>query len=117
MKPLAQNPKLRNIAITAHVDHGKTTLVDFMFRQSGIFRQKEGRTLEPIEHLFIDCEEAFTGVVTEKLSRRKGRMVNLVNHGTGRVRLEFTVPSRGLIGYRSEFLTDTKGTGIMNSYL
>jgi GTP-binding protein len=86
-------------------------------RPKVIFRQREGKTLEPVEHLFIDCEEAFTGVVTEKLSRRKGRMVNLVNHGTGRVRLEFTVPSRGLIGYRSEFLTDTKGTGIMNSYL
>jgi GTP-binding protein len=86
-------------------------------RPKVIFRQKEGKTLEPIEHLFIDCDEGFTGVVTEKLSRRKGRMVNLVNHGTGRVRLEFTVPSRGLIGYRSEFLTDTKGTGIMNSYL
>jgi GTP-binding protein len=86
-------------------------------RPKVIFRRKDGKTLEPIEHLFIDCDEAFTGIVTEKLSRRKGRMVNLVNHGTGRVRLEFTVPSRGLIGYRSEFLTDTRGTGIMNSYL
>ena len=86
-------------------------------RPKVIFRQKDGKTLEPIEHMFIDCDEAFTGVVTEKLSRRKGRMVNLVNHGTGRVRLEFTVPSLGLIGYRSEFLTDTRGTGIMNSYL
>jgi len=57
------------------------------------------------------------GAITEKTSRRKGRMVNLVNHGRGRARLEFTIPSRGLIGYRNEFLTDTKGTGIMNSYL
>ncbi len=77
----------------------------------------KGKRLEPIEHLFIDCDESFTGVVTEKLSLRKGRMTNLVNHGSGRVRLEFSIPSRGLIGYRDEFLTDTKGTGIMNSYL
>ncbi|NOS84866.1 MAG: translational GTPase TypA [Ignavibacteria bacterium] len=82
-----------------------------------IYKEKDGRKVEPIEHLFIDCEESFVGVVTDKLSQRKGRMVNLVNHGTGRVRLEFTIPSRGLIGYRNEFLTDTKGTGIMNSYL
>jgi len=82
-----------------------------------IFKEKDGKKLEPIEHLFIDCEESFVGIVTDKLSQRKGRMVNLVNHGTGRVRVEFTIPSRGLIGYRNEFLTDTKGTGIMNSYL
>ena len=86
-------------------------------RPQVIYKQKSGKTLEPIEHLFIDCDENFVGVVSEKLSRRKGRMVNLVNHGTGRVRMEFTIPSRSLIGYRNEFLTDTKGTGIMNSYL
>ena len=86
-------------------------------RPQVIYKQKSGKTLEPIEHLFIDCDENFVGVVTEKLARRKGRMVNLVNHGTGRVRMEFTIPSRSLIGYRNEFLTDTKGTGIMNSYL
>jgi len=82
-----------------------------------IFKEKDGVQLEPIEHIFIDCDEKFTGIVTEKLSFRKGRMINLVNHGTGRIRLEFSVPSRGLIGYRNEFLTDTRGTGIMNSYL
>jgi GTP-binding protein len=82
-----------------------------------IFKEKAGKIVEPIEHLFINCEENFTGIVTEKLSQRKGRMTNLVNHGSGRVRLEFSIPSRGLIGYRSEFLTDTRGTGIMNSYL
>ena len=82
-----------------------------------IFKEKDGVQLEPIEHLFIDCEEKFTGVVTEKLAHRKGRMLNLVNHGSGRVRIEYSVPSRGLIGYRNEFLTDTRGTGIMNSYL
>lgn len=82
-----------------------------------IFKEKNGVKVEPIEHLFIDCDERFMGIVTEKLSQRKGRMLNLVNHGTGRVRLEFSIPSRGLIGYRNEFLTDTKGTGLMNSYL
>ncbi len=82
-----------------------------------IYKERDGKKLEPIEHLFIDCVENYVGVVTDKLSQRKGRMVNLVNHGTGRVRIEFTIPSRGLIGYRNEFLTDTKGTGIMNSYL
>ena len=78
---------------------------------------ENGKRLEPIEHLFVDCDEPFQGVVTEKLALRKGRMTNLVNNGTGRVRMEFSIPSRGLIGYRDEFLTDTKGTGIMNSYL
>ncbi len=83
-----------------------------------ILYKNQGETLlEPIEHLFIDCDEAFIGVVSEKLSTRKGRMLNLVNHGSGRVRLEFSIPTRGLIGYRSQFLTDTRGTGMMNSYL
>ena len=82
-----------------------------------IFKEKDGKKLEPIEHLFVDCDDRFVGVVTEKLSGRRGKMTNMVNHGTGRVRLEFTVPSRGLIGYRNEFLTDTKGTGLLNSYL
>lgn len=85
-------------------------------RPKVIMRKDEnGRTLEPIEQVFVDCDEAFMGVVTEKLALRKGRMLNLVNNGSGRVRMEFSVPSRGLIGYRDEFLTDTKGTGIMNS--
>jgi GTP-binding protein len=86
-------------------------------RPEVIYKEKNGKRLEPIERVFVDCDETFLGVVTEKLSIRKGRMVNLVNHGKGRVRMEFSVPSRGLIGYRDEFLTDTKGTGIMNSYL
>ncbi|QAZ67546.1 translational GTPase TypA [Solidesulfovibrio carbinolicus] len=84
-------------------------------RPEVIYKTEGGVRKEPVEHLFIDCDEAFVGVVTEKLSIRKGRMLNLVNHGSGRVRLEFSIPSRGLIGYRDEFLTDTKGTGIMNS--
>ena len=82
-----------------------------------IYREENGQTLEPIEHLFVDCDEAFMGVVTEKLSVRKGKMTNLVNNGKGRVRLEFSIPSRSLIGYRDEFMTDTRGTGILNSYL
>ncbi len=86
-------------------------------RPEVIYKTKDGKKLEPIEQLFIDCDEDFIGIVTEKLSMRKGKMVNLVNHGSGRVRIEFSVPSRSLIGYRDEFLTDTKGTGIMNSYL
>ncbi len=82
-----------------------------------IYKYRDGKKLEPIEHLFVDCEEDFMGVVTEKLSIRKGKMLNLVNNGKGRVRIEFSIPSRSLIGYRDEFMTDTRGTGIMNSYL
>jgi GTP-binding protein len=85
-------------------------------RPEVILKHKDGKVLEPMEHLFIDCEEQFMGVITEKLSLRKGRMTNLVNNGSGRIRVEFSIPARGLIGYRDEFLTDTKGTGIMNSY-
>jgi GTP-binding protein len=86
-------------------------------RPEVIYKNIDGKLCEPIEHLFIDCDEIFIGVVTEKLSIRKGRMTNLINNGTGRARLEFSIPSRGLIGYRDEFLSDTKGTGIMNSLL
>ena len=92
---------------------------DFEFcvgRPEVILRHDKGTTTEPIERLFVDCDEAFMGVVTEKLSVRKGKMMNLTNNGTGRVRIEFSIPSRALIGYRDEFLTDTRGTGIMNSY-
>ena len=85
-------------------------------RPEVIFKYQNGERLEPIEHLYIDCDEAFLGVVTEKLSARKGQMANMINHGSGRVRLEFTIPARALIGYRDEFLTDTKGTGILNTY-
>ncbi|MDE5832498.1 MAG: translational GTPase TypA [Desulfovibrio sp.] len=80
-------------------------------------KDADGKTLEPIERLYVDCDETFMGVVTDKLAQRKGRLLKCDNGGSGRVRLEFSVPSRGLIGYRDEFLTDTKGTGIMNSYL
>jgi GTP-binding protein len=82
-----------------------------------IYKEVNGAKHEPIEHLVVDCDEQFIGVLTEKLAIRRGKMVNMVNHGSGRVRLEFEIPSRGLIGYRNEFLTDTRGTGLMNSYL
>jgi GTP-binding protein len=78
-------------------------------------RTINGKLHEPLEHLVIDCPEGFLGVVIEKLGARKGKMSKMVNHGSGRVRLEFLVPSRGLIGLRSEILTDTRGTAIMNS--
>jgi GTP-binding protein len=78
-------------------------------------RKADGVLQEPLELLVIDCPEEFIGVVIEKMGSRKGKMSKMVNHGSGRVRLEFHVPSRGLIGLRSEMLTDTKGTAIMNS--
>ncbi len=78
-------------------------------------RKIDGVVHEPLELLVIDCPEEFIGVVIEKMGTRKGKMSKMVNHGSGRVRLEFHVPSRGLIGIRSEMLTDTKGTAIMNS--
>jgi len=79
-----------------------------------ITKEKNGVVLEPMEKVFLDIPEERVGVVTEKLSERKGRMTNLQNHGFGRVSLEFLIPSRGLIGFRSQFVTDTKGAGIMN---
>jgi GTP-binding protein len=75
----------------------------------------DGTRMEPVEHLSIDIPEQFTGVVIEKLGPRKGEMTKMHNHGSGRVRLEFRVPSRGLIGLRSEMLTETRGTIVMNS--
>ena len=84
-------------------------------RPKVIYKRVDGKILEPIEKLFVDCDERFVGIVTEKLSFKKGKMTNLVNNGSGRIRAEFSIPSRSLIGYRDEFLTDTKGTGIMNT--
>ncbi len=78
-------------------------------------KEIDGRLHEPLELLVIDCPESFLGVVIEKLGGRRGKMAKMVNHGSGRVRLEFHVPTRGLIGLRSEILTDTRGTAIMNS--
>jgi len=79
-----------------------------------ITHEKDGKTMEPMEKVFLDIPEDKVGVITEKLSIRKGRMDNLVNHGHGRVSMDFIIPSRGLIGFRSQFLTDTQGAGIMN---
>jgi GTP-binding protein len=79
-----------------------------------VTKHVEGKLTEPMELLFVDCPEEFIGVITQKVGIRKGKMVKMINHGSGRVRLEFRVPARGLIGFRSEFLTDTKGAGIMN---
>jgi GTP-binding protein len=80
-----------------------------------VTRTIDGRLMEPVEHLTVDIPENFIGVVIEKLGPRKGEMTRMHNHGYGRVRLEFRVPSRGLIGLRSELLTDTRGTIVMNS--
>ena len=80
-----------------------------------ITRSINGVLMEPVEQVVIDCPSNFIGVVTEALGRRRGRMAKVVDHGAGRVRMDFEVPSRGLIGFRSEFLTDTKGTGLFNS--
>src|SRR5882672_9369420 len=84
-------------------------------KPEAITRVSDGHILEPIEQVVIDCPEEFIGVVTEAVGRRKGQMTKMVNHGTGRVRLEFETPSRGLIGFRNEFLTETKGTGLLNT--
>ena len=79
-----------------------------------ITKNKNGKVIEPMEKVFLDVPEDKVGIITEKLSGRKGKMMNLQNHGTGRVNLEFSIPSRGLIGFRSQFMTDTQGAGIMN---
>ena len=86
-------------------------------RPQVITKQQNGKTVEPVERLFLDIPEDFIGKITEKLSVRKGRLEGLVNKGSGRVSMEFLIPSRGLIGFRSQFLTDTKGGGVMNSLL
>ena len=86
-------------------------------RPQVITKEQDGKTVEPVERLFLDIPEEFVGKITEKLSIRKGRMESLVNKGSGRVSMEFLIPSRGLIGFRSQFLTDTKGGGVMNSLL
>ena len=79
-----------------------------------VTRKRNGRTEEPVEELVIDAAEDYQGVVIAQLGNRRATMTRMVNHGSGRVRLEFRIPTRGLIGFRSQFLTDTRGTGIMN---
>ena len=80
-----------------------------------VTREVDGVLHEPIERLAIDVPEDFLGVVTQMLALRKGRLANMVNHGTGWVRLDFLVPTRGLIGFRTEFMTETRGSGILHS--
>ena len=79
-----------------------------------VTRQSGGRTEEPVEELTVDVAEDYQGVVIAQLGTRRASMTKMVNHGSGRIRLEFRIPTRGLIGFRSQFLTDTRGTGIMN---
>src|SRR5437016_13196691 len=73
-----------------------------------------GEQLEPYEELMVDCPEGYLGVVMEKLGPRRATLLNMKNPGVGTVRMRFKLPARGLLGYRSEFLTDTRGTGIMH---
>jgi len=80
-----------------------------------ITKEENGRVTEPVERIFIDVPEQYVGVITENVAKRKGRMVNLRNNGNGRVDIEFVITSRGLIGFRSQFLIDTKGSGVMNT--
>ena len=88
---------------------------EFMVSKPRVITHKEdGKVMEPMEKVLLDIPESKVGVITEKLSIRKGKMINLQNHGHGRVTLEFSIPSRGLIGFRSQFMTDTQGAGIMN---
>jgi GTP-binding protein len=86
-------------------------------RPEVITKEIEGRKLEPVEHLLIDTTEPFVGVVTDLVGGRKARMLDMVNDGRGSVRLEFAIPTRGLIGLRNAFLTATKGNGVMSSRL
>jgi GTP-binding protein len=83
-------------------------------RPNVVTREIGGQLHEPVERLTVDCPDEYLGTVTSLLAVRKGRMENMTNHGTGWIRLDFTVPSRGLIGFRTQFLTETRGTGIMH---
>ncbi|HEX9761045.1 MAG TPA: translational GTPase TypA, partial [Candidatus Acidoferrales bacterium] len=80
-----------------------------------VVRTENGRRLEPVEMLSVDCPESFTGILMEALGSRRGELTKMINHGSGRVRLEFRIPSRGLIGLRSQLLTDTRGTALVHS--
>ena len=83
-------------------------------KPSVLVREIDGKDHEPVEHVAVDVPEEYIGIVTQLLALRKGRMQQLVNHGTGWARMEYLVPARGLIGFRTEFLTETRGTGIMH---
>ena len=79
-----------------------------------VIKEIDGKVHEPIEHLTIDAPEEFMGVISQMLALRKARMTNMVNHGTGWIRMEYLVPARGLIGFRTEFVTETRGTGLLH---
>ena len=79
-----------------------------------VIREIDGKRHEPVERMTIDVPEDYVGVVTQLLALRKGRMEQMVNHGTGWVRMDYLVPARGLIGFRTEFLTETRGTGLLH---
>ena len=76
---------------------------------------ESGKKLEPMERAYIDVDDEYAGNVIQKLGERKGELLNMHSNGSGSTRLEFLIPARGLIGYRGEFLTDTKGTGVLNT--
>ena len=84
-------------------------------RPEVVTHEENGKLMEPVEHVYVDVPSESVGVVTEALGRRKGNMTHMINNGTGRVRLEFEIPSRGLIGFRSQFLTETRGMGLLNT--
>ena len=79
-----------------------------------VIREIDGKRHEPVERMTIDVPEEYVGVITQMLALRKGRMEQMINHGTGWVRMDYLVPARGLIGFRTEFLTDTRGTGLLH---
>jgi len=85
-------------------------------RPEVILKHKGKKCLEPFEKVVIDCENCYLGIVNEKISKRKGKMEDMRHHAHNRIRLSYNIPSRGLIGYRNEFLTDTRGTGLLSSY-
>jgi GTP-binding protein len=118
-----ETPDARGFVVAGRGELQLAILIEMMRREGFEFsvgrpevltRRKAGVLEEPIERLTVDCPEDFVGVVTQRLGTRRGRMMSMVNHGSGRVRIEFEVPTRGLIGFRTDFLTDTRGTGIMN---
>jgi GTP-binding protein len=82
-----------------------------------VVRSEKGRRLEPLEQVVIDCPENFIGIVMETLGTRRGELTQMINHGSGRVRMEFRIPSRGLIGLRGQLLTETRGTALIHSIL
>lgn len=90
---------------------------EFMLARPRVLTKEEnGQVMEPLDHVVMDVPEIYVGVITEKLGMRKGTMTNLIKQGTDRVRLEFDIPSRGMIGYRTDFLNDTRGLGLISSY-